>query len=568
MNHKNLWILPLLGITTCAASVRAADPSTVGGFGLIQALPLSFFIGIGLLLVGVSAGIIRKAQAEIWRWLHIVALSVFLHGLPGLIEKNPRFPVAWLHVGFSHHIATHGTLLTDLDARFSWAGFFAGSALLERAAGTTSVLWLVRFTPVAVSLFACWAIMLLGRGVGIGSGQCFFAASLYLLVNWSGQDYFSPQATAFCLYVAIMVVSVTVFKGAGPGADSLLGRLSRPTRRQACHVSTRTSVLVLLGLVVTGVAIVVSHQLTPAFLVLALVSAGVVRATRVRAFSLVIAAAAFAWFALAAQPYWTGHLGDVTESTGQLGSIVETNVGARSAGADLHRLVGLYARGGLALVVWVTTGLAIFLGWMRHRTPVALAALFVAPFPALLVQPYGGEVVIRVFLFSLPPAVLVISQLFSPDRLTRGGRLIKWAPAVVLLLCLPVFLVGRFGNEAFEQVSDNDRSVVAALNRVAPDHSVAYVVNSQTIVYSDRVADIRYDRVLSRAGADILDEIDRDKVRGGKYILLTESQHAYGVTALGRPPGWLSTIAEELRSSGRVTTVARAGTSVLFELPS
>ncbi len=49
---------------------------------------------------------------------------------------------------------------------------------------------------------------------------------------------------------------------------------------------------------------------------------------------------------------------------------------------------------------------------------------------------------------------------------------------------------------------------------------------------------------------------------------LTESQEAYGVYALGRHAGWLSTIAAELAATGRVVRIAGAAPSVLFELRS
>ena len=77
-------------------------------------------------------------------------------------------------------------------------------------------------------------------------------------------------------------------------------------------------------------------------------------------------------------------------------------------------IIGSFLAGTVAvLVALVSQGpvealiaLAIVIGWFRRRTPVALLCLFVAPFPMIVLQPYGGEMALRVCYFSLPAAVL------------------------------------------------------------------------------------------------------------------------------------------------------------------
>src|SRR4051794_36514560 len=151
-----------------------------------------------------------------------------LHGLPGLLEPNPRFSVSWIHSGFSQQIADNGTLLRSLDARFSWAGFFAGGGLLQRWAGTESLMWLVRYAPLFYNGVTVALVALLALRLWATPAQSVVAAALFCSLNWIGQDYFAPQATAFVLYLLIVTVVLSAFP-----ADPSLGirwlvRVMRP----------------------------------------------------------------------------------------------------------------------------------------------------------------------------------------------------------------------------------------------------------------------------------------------------------------------------------------------------
>ncbi|MEA3186054.1 MAG: hypothetical protein QOJ74_2531, partial [Ilumatobacteraceae bacterium] len=128
-----------------ALGIRHTRQQAFGVLGLVDVLAAAYWIGLVVLVGGLVTVCSRRSR---WAWLNVAALVAALHGLPGLLEPNPRFNVAWLHTGFVKQIADHGTLLRGLDARFSWAGFFAGGGLIQRWTGTESLLWLVRYAPL------------------------------------------------------------------------------------------------------------------------------------------------------------------------------------------------------------------------------------------------------------------------------------------------------------------------------------------------------------------------------------------------------------------------------------
>lgn len=117
----------------------------VAGLRVVQIEKVSDIGLVGLIAPLSAAGVAVQAWAFAWsitdRQLRpallagqVGALVFTLHGMPLLVEPLPRFPTAWLHAGFADHAAT-GQTLPLLDARFSWPGFFAGSALITEVMG-------------------------------------------------------------------------------------------------------------------------------------------------------------------------------------------------------------------------------------------------------------------------------------------------------------------------------------------------------------------------------------------------------------------------------------------------
>ncbi|MDP8907585.1 MAG: hypothetical protein M3N47_00385 [Chloroflexota bacterium] len=565
-------------------------------YGLVAAVAPEFFLGTAVLLVGFVLGLWDRDVTGRWIVAHLVLLALALHGLPGLVEPHPRFPTAWLHVGFADHIAQHGTLLDKFDARFNWAGFFSGVALLERAAGTQSALWLVRFTPVGVNLFACWAIMLIGRSIGIERRQAAFAAGLFLVVNWSGQDYFSPQATAFCLYTVVLAVVLAIYSRssripepcpvrsiAHPGAARypLLAKLyaalkafygEANERSRSSHeppVADRAKRLGLAGVGTVAVAVAMSHQLSPFFLTSALMLLAVTGVSRLRALPVAVLVVTLAWISFAAEPYWTGHLQELTSSVGRITDLAQRNVGVRLATTNTGHAAAVMARIVLAASVWLGAVLVLALSLAaafvhRRRAPLALPCLFIAPFPLFFLQAYGGEMVIRVFLFSLPPAVLAIALAAVP-RSRVPGIFRRGLPGVVLAAVVPLFLLARYGNEAFERVDDDDRRVVAALLNMAPPGSTVYVLNPHTLLHSGRVADVRFSRLRAVSGGDV-ETLLQDAPGTDKFLLLTEGQEAYGEMVEGRPNGWVDDLAQDLDVSDELELSIQSGDSRVYRV--
>lgn len=556
------WSTVVGGNALVALGIRHSSLADADVLGLLGALSLWYWLGLLVIL----AGLMRTCSlGSRWAWLSVTALMVALHGLPGMLEANPRFSVAWIHTGFSRHIAEQGTLLTNLDARFSWAGFFSGSALFQRIADTESLLWLVRYAPLFYNGCAIVLVAILARRLRATEVQTVVAATLFCCLNWIAQDYYSPQATAFLLYLAVIVVLLTVFPENPATLPRWAATVLRPAADTAPAMAGRPAVAALGGCYLVVIALVISHQLTPAFLMSATALLVLCRVTRVRAFPLFVAVVFLAWLSYGADAYWYGHLDTLLGSVGEVSNIVNQNVGSRAESAVFERQVVVGSRIGLALVGWVVAALSVLWQWWRRRTPLALVCLLVAPFPMLVLQPYGGEMALRVCLFSLPAVCILVAQLAVPRTFRVSAR--RLMPLCVLLaLLLPVFITARFGNESFEAFSDADVELNRVVYEVVPDDSIIYLDNRQAPIYSERVGEVRYRDLPYGTPTEVADALIDEQPRTPVYVLLTESQAAYEVVTDGRDADWMAILANELMLTGRFEVVAQAGGGVLLRL--
>jgi hypothetical protein len=555
-------VVLVAGTAAGLAGAFAAQSDRIDSAGLIRTLPPAYFVGVALVIAAIVVGVAPGPRSSSW-WTAacVTSLAVLLHGLPGIIETNPRFPVAWLHVGFIDAIARTGQIL-PLDARFSWAGFFSGGALVQKAGDSDSLLWLVRFTPVAVELFACWGVALIGSVLGYGARRRLLAMTIFLLASWTGQDYFSPQGTTFCMVLVVFAIAIAYFRTNPRTAAPRMSWLLRSEDVTLRPVSSRAQTLAYIACLAIIVSLAFTHQLSPLFLGVTLILFYFTGAARTRGLGAVALIVAITWVAFGATPYWIGHFEKITSTAGEVGTNLYTNVSGRTHG-DLDRKLAVFSRLGLAALVWGMAGLALLIDWLRRRTPVVLFCLLVAPVPMFVAQSYGGEMLIRILLFSLPPGALLVAGLLDAKWLRRAvGRI---AVALCLIAVVPIFMLARYGNETYEQVSPADLAVVSAVYDDAPDGSHVYFVNGLTVQFWQRVGSVRFRELHHQDPEEVIRQIKTERQKGKSYIVLTESQAAFGEQFLAQPIGWKDKVEKELLATGDFDVLAEQGGAVALE---
>jgi hypothetical protein len=578
-------LLAALGVALWFASLGSINPAASGDYGLVSQLPVVWWIAVVFVIValgvgsGVGAATDRRSSFNTAALvLGTGALALILHGTDSAVETAARFPTAYLHAGFVQYIGQHGKTLPHLDLRMSWAGFFAGVAMASRAMGVSPT-WFIRWAPLVSNLAYLIPLKVIADA-NLRSRRARWAALwFFLAANWIGQDYFSPQGMNLFLYLAVIAVVCRAFGADEPAwtpahrlAQSRFGRSTthfatrtlrlpsdiRSTEATQLTLSVANRLLLFVLTLVVVFASISSHQLTPVMIGVMAAALAVIGRTRLRALWMLVAAGVTAWMSFFAITYWKGHASTLFGGVGNVGGTLNQNVNGRLHGSS-SRLVVLDSRIVFALVIWTVAVFGFVHALRRGRSHWTLLALFVCPFAVLLGQSYGGEAVLRVLLFTLPPAsILVASLLDDPVPALRRDaryrvttfRLATCVWVAALGVSVALFPIARWGNESFEAVSSGDLAAVRWVYANVPPGATLIAATSSVPWRYDHLVDYRY--TTSVGLLFDVDPVDIHEAFSGygadTYFVLTRDQANNGRMLYGASPTWLEQIGTNLAS--------------------
>ncbi|MFI9829917.1 lipopolysaccharide biosynthesis protein [Streptomyces sp. NPDC051913] len=448
-----------------ALRLGETDLDRMGGLGLISVLPLPTLVGAALLVLSFGSLLWLDREHKALLLIALLATVVSLHALPAVIETEPRFATAWQHLGFLDYIDRTGSAVPDLDARWSWPGFFAAAAFVAQACGVTDLTELIRWWPLAIQLLYLAPMFLLVRSMRASWKAKWTGLWVFVLSGWVGQDYFSPQGFTYLLYLVFTAILLVYFR-----APRVIWTRKRPGEVEVEPTDRRQRAVLLMVVIGLFAASVPAHQLTPFVMLGVLAALVLIGKSELRGLPILFAVLVAVWVGFMAEPYWSGHFDDLFGGVGGVGGNVSSSVSGRiEGGSSTHKLV-LYTRvllagGVMAFACW---------GWWRrrdhHYRERSLLVLTFVPFLGFGMQSYGGEMALRVFMFALPGAALLMGlALFPRTGLTAKERdkdrasLAPMAAVLAGLLLMFGFLVARWGNEPFERIRPGE---VAAMEYV------------------------------------------------------------------------------------------------------
>lgn len=467
-------------------AVRSVDLGATGATGLIAVVGWQYVAALVLVAVVAAWQLLRRRLDEWVLAATAVVLTLVIYAFVNVAEGEGSVATGWLHVGFARYISEHHVSFNGLDARGSWPGFFAATAQFVQLAGVPDGSSFLVWAPFVYNAAAIVPLLVIARSITRSRRTAWLAVFVYLGFNWYEQDYYSPQATAFLLYLVILA---TLFWAASitrlpVDRGPLLRRWAGAWRRRPglpAGMSAAQSLAMEAVLFVVAAAVVVAHQLTPVYLVLTLLLFTLTGRTRHRRLWLLVALLLLVWFSYGATDFWAGHLRTVFGDLGQLGANLNQGVASRVTGDPTYqKMQDLRVGYSLALVILAFIGL-----WrIRRRSDALLLALLPAAAGLLVaLQSYGGEVVLRIFVYASPvlaPLAAIALRGFvrahrrSPALGARPGRgghslvqpRVAVASAGLLVLVTAFGLLGtatRGVNTSFERVTKDDVAAAQAL---------------------------------------------------------------------------------------------------------
>ncbi|MEI8083238.1 MAG: hypothetical protein WCI74_15480, partial [Actinomycetes bacterium] len=565
--------LIILALVVAVISLLGSNENTIGDYGLISALPPAYFACVAVVVACLFWSLRWSRQNTPVLVVGVMSLVLLVHGAATLIESQARFFVAWVHAGFAESILATGHVTPNFDARFSWPGFFSGGAVLTDVTGVSDPSVWLKWAPVAMVLCYIPPLLAIGRATLPGWRAPWVGVIVFIMADWVGQDYFAPQSVAYIMYLTILAILLTYFRKREPGrlsavVQGVAGRLPKWLNWPKSMIESGARTLeppqeaadrnIRIGLLVaicaTTVAMVSSHQLTPLILILVLVAMSVLGRLRPWPIFLFIGVAFVGWLSYAAEGFWLGHLDSIFGGFGQVGSSIDSGLSDRVQGSAAHLQV-LSDRIYFTLAVWGLAGLgALWMWWHSRRVSVPLLVLTIGPMCTIVVQGYGGEGLLRVFLFSLPGACMLIAALVSSTTKAPHPRTLVIA-VLVMMLTFPVFVVAKWGNEDFERVTTSDVELYSELFRVAPIGSTIINVGlggpggfRNTNNWQYKPLDITWPLPPVKT---LNSDIGTNPV--GTYVVIDRPQVASGVANSSFPRDWGAQMTAEFVLEGRIT---------------
>ncbi len=589
--HRNLGLTPSWHIGALAATAAVAlglgvwsltqvDPLRIGGAGLIGVLPPAYFVALGLSLAGFVASLsLRRLVPALLTWQLLVTV-VILAGADPIIHGLPRLEASFRHLGIADTMGQSGQLDPTLDAYFDWPGFFSLLGMLSGATGAKDLFGIATWAPVGINFLLLAPLLALARRLTANPRQAWAAVWIFYVASWIGQDYLSPQAHSFVLLLTLVACLLSVFGGwAWPTERTGFSRwLARNVSKLDSAVPgygaveprrKDTAVLVVVcGLFL--LAMTASHQLSPFAAIPILAALLLTGHLRLRFLPILAVVLPVGWLIFAASTFLSGHFGQLLGSFGDIGANSLGALSTRVSGSDAHVLV-VYTRIAEVALVWILAVAGAIVGYRRKAPWLAAAAAALAPLVLIPLQPYGGELLLRLYLFSLPFAVcLAVLPLMSESTV---GLSLRRALALLLMgaVLATATVVSRYGNDGMESFNDDEIALVNRLYSTAPTGAVLIEAVRNTPWRYQHYADYDYRALVAaepipNAAPLSCDAANQIAHKAGAYLIVTESQREAAELRGSTPTGDLQRFTATCATSPGWTKVYENAGGVIFHI--
>jgi hypothetical protein len=467
-----------------------------------------------------------------------------------LITEVPIYTWTYKHIGLVDYIIKNHSLAPfSTDVYIPWPGFFTAMAWFSSITGLDPVDAAHWFSPIAATLIAIM-VGALALSFGLSMRAVLIAGMLAQLVNWVGQDYYSPQAVG--LIMAFAILALLAYSRRFVAA----GYLSLPI----------------------FTVLVATHQLTPTWVCAVAIALAVFRQIRPR------------WASAIYVSILATYVLPRLDSIKRFGLFTGFNPVANSAtvsgrGSD-GRLFTVLADRGLSVSVWLLAAVCIVLLWRQGRVPWAAAIMAYSPMLLLAGQNYGGEAILRVFLFSFAGCTVLVAPFFA-RALTlapAARRLMSMAAAWIVLIAFALAgMQGYYGGWSFFMLTRTQleqgrwllatNQAGATITVMAPPSGWPERPSADYVRFA--LADSGYDAPLEVLRTSLLrgvptaEDMDRLEIgarAGGKplYIVLPRQLYAYDEWIGLFQPGALEGLKEQLSLRPGWTKVINDADTVVF----
>lgn len=456
------WALLIVALGLWIASLPLVNADAIGDLGLIAALPWTMWPAFGCVIAGLILALRAKSQDRLAPIALIFMLVILLHGTPAIAYDNLRYAWAWKHLGVIEYIQRTGSLdpwSRYFDAYHNWPGFFLVFAAIGKLFGFDSLQMsqVARFFPLGLNLLYASVLPLIFRRLTSDVRLVWIATAFFVVGNWVGQDYFSPQGTVFLLLLILLALCLGPLAKIPDRPASNASVLRIGVWQLQAWVTARVPVLpralsTPLKLAAAGtaflliLAIIASHQLTPILMIAMLAGLFLIGRLSIN-FVLFACAAELLWLLFIAEPFMSRVLPALSGEFGTIGDSTFDGLVDWSAVSDGQRIVSLAGRSIVAIIAIAAVGGGLVRLSRGYRDGIT-ALLALVPLPLAVSTSYGGEILFRIYFFALPFLSFFAAALVFPTPKSRLNLFKALALGLGLMAASAAFVVANNGKDA------------------------------------------------------------------------------------------------------------------------
>ncbi|MET1022436.1 MAG: hypothetical protein ABWX69_09590 [Arthrobacter sp.] len=582
------WAVLGAAMVVWGVALSMTGDKLVGDLGLLTTFPLAWYLAVAAVVVlCIWAVAARKMASNAFLAASTTGLVAMLYASAPMVVSVPRLPWSYKHIAVTDYIGAAGQVDPSIDIYNRWPGFFSVSAFMGEVVGYRDALDYAALAEFGFALLDVVIVLAIARTLTSNPRIYWTAALVFALTNWVNQNYYSPQAFSYSLYLTMCLIALTFLRSAPVKIATVLeGRLTRLQGRfnrglttapepEAVPASRAMVMSAAVAVLLLQAVTVASHQLTPYMAILALFPLFVLGYFRPKWLGPALAIMAIAYL-LPNLEYVDNKYGlfsgfDIFKNASY--TLPEVSSMENSA-SWLGRTPDV-----LSFCVGVL-GLA---GFVRHllrghvRQTLVVAWLAVGPVFSLLGQSYGGEAKFRVFLFALPWLAVGAAWLFWSGPI-RTRKAVLGATASLTVMAI-LFTIVYFQTEAKLRVPKEDVVAAQWLDARVGANDVIFETNAffPLLIGPNYPSYLEWGRVtsltkfLQRSGGTVTaEQVERYANNNWKperiFVVFSDSQLAQAIKDKLFDPGMLPALEREIAAGDEADHVFDNGAVRIYEL--
>jgi len=500
-----------------AFEAREGIPEGLRFLGLFSVMPIGFIISLTILSMSFFITLNMKNEHQRILFCQFALLIVFINLTPVLVEGTPRFSSTYANYHSVDYVIKKGYINPSAQWIHNWPAFSILESIFVQVAAVPAELILSMY-PTMYNFILFFPLFAFFRLMFNNTEQCWIAMWIFYIVNWIGQDYFSMQSLGFFAFV---LFSLVLFK---------FGNNNTRARNW----------LILMSLLFFLVA---SNHLLSSVVVLSLILVffAFKQFRKLSIVVLLIVIFGF-WTMFGATIYLEWNAEALIKRAFDFWFKFQTSVVSRVAGSP-GRVIASQTRLVFSALVLLLGFIGITVMHIKRengKTEKKLFLMMLSICLLLFFSSYGGELFMRIFLFSLVPLCYFIVKGWS--------RKILYCLLLVFLIFLTpsLYMIARYGNESMDYVPPSELKGAEFFSRVT---TYGYVIGQyREIEYRDNYRYTSFSSTEWKNDVLVIKDIEEKYVNWPRFVCLS-----YGVSEtynffLGEPQ-FIISIKENLTQS-------------------